>query len=498
MRTRHMTRTRTMHHWSVGLAGGLAFIFAASLGDVVGAMTGGDRTAAVAGSDQQGPPDAGGGRQGGQGPGRQGGGATQGPRPYESVITSSTQTDDGVFKVHRNGETLLFEIPRAQMDKDFLWNTQLKKTTIGAGYGGQTVGSRHVRWQQRGDRVLLLNIDHGVVASPDNKVLDDANTPAIIRAFPVVAYNAQKDPVIDVTSMFVGAQEVVEFSARGRFGGRGMDASRSFLERAISFPINVNVEVTATYAGGGAAPGGAEPAPAPVPGGGRAGGRGPNPSQTVLVHHSIVKLPETPMMPRLFDERVGYFTRGLVDYGTGEQQPTPRRYITRWRLEKKDPNAAMSEPVKPIIYYVDPATPKKFVKYVKQGIEDWQVAFEAAGFKNAIIGMEAPNDPEWSPEDARYSVVRWLPSTTENASGPHVHDPRSGEILESDIQYYHNVQNLTKNWYFVQAGPNDPRAQQLPLSDELMGELMRYVVAHEVGHTLGFQHNMKASSSYTI
>jgi hypothetical protein len=498
MRTRHMTRTRTMHHWSVGLAGGLAFIFAASLGDVVGAMTGGDRTAAVAGSDQQGPPDAGGGRQGAQGPGRQGGGATQGPRPYESVITSSTQTDDGVFKVHRNGETLLFEIPRAQMDKDFLWNTQLKKTTIGAGYGGQTVGSRHVRWQQRGDRVLLLNIDHGVVASPDNKVLDDANTPAIIRAFPVVAYNAQKDPVIDVTSMFVGAQEVVEFSARGRFGGRGMDASRSFLERAIYFPINVNVEVTATYAGGGAAPGGAEPAPAPVPGGGRAGGRGPNPSQTVLVHHSIVKLPETPMMPRLFDERVGYFTRGLVDYGTGEQQPTPRRYITRWRLEKKDPNAAMSEPVKPIIYYVDPATPKKFVKYVKQGIEDWQVAFEAAGFKNAIIGMEAPNDPEWSPEDARYSVVRWLPSTTENASGPHVHDPRSGEILESDIQYYHNVQNLTKNWYFVQAGPNDPRAQQLPLSDELMGELMRYVVAHEVGHTLGFQHNMKASSSYTI
>jgi hypothetical protein len=136
---------------------------------------------------------------------------------------------------------------------------------------------------------------------------------------------------------------------------------------------------------------------------------------------------------------------------------------------------------------------------VKKGIEDWQVAFEAAGFKNGIVAREAPaNDPDWSPEDARYSVIRWLPSTTENASGPHIHDPRTGEILEADIQYYHNVQNLAKNWYFIQVGPLDPRAKQLPLPDELMGELMRYVVAHEVGHTLGFQHNMKASSTYTI
>ena len=222
-------------------------------------------------------------------------------------------------------------------------------------------------------------------------------------------------------------------------------------------------------------------------------------SGTVLTHHSMVKLPEKPMMPRLFDERVGYFTQGFTDYGTDEHRSVAKRYITRYRLEKKDPNAAISEPVKPIVYYVDPATPKKWVPFVKKGIEDWQPAFEAAGFRNAIIATEAPaNDPDWSPEDARYSVIRWLPSTTENASGPHVHDPRSGEILEADIQYYHNVQNLAKNWYFVQVGPLDPRAQTLPLPDDLMGELMRYVVAHEVGHTLGFQHNMKASSTYTI
>ena len=284
------------------------------------------------------------------------------------------------------------------------------------------------------------------------------------------------------------------FRFAGALADAASTASRSFLEKATSFPENINVEVTQTFTAGeaAAAAGGGRGAPAA-----RGGMRGT--SGTVLTHHSMVKLPEKPMMPRIFDERVGYFTQGVTDYGTEEHRSVSKRFITRYRLEKKDPNAELSEPVKPIVYYVDPATPKKWVPFVKKGIEDWQVAFEAAGFKKAIVAADAPaNDPDWSPEDARYSVIRWLPSTTENASGPHVHDPRTGEILEADIQYYHNVQNLAKNWYFVQVGPLDPRAQKLPLPDDLMGELMRYVVAHEVGHTLGFQHNMKASSTYTI
>jgi hypothetical protein len=465
--------------WSLALASAAAFAAGASARQAVSQNP--------PPQQQQPPPDPGG--RGGQG---RGGQAQQGPRPYDQVITSAARTDDGIFKVHRIGETMFYEIPKRELDKDFLWNTQLKKTTINVGYGGQTVGSRVVRWTQRGDRVLLVNVDYTLVADPASPLSAQANVPAIIRAFNVAAYAPSGDPVIDVTSFFT--TDVPEFSARGRVGGRGMDASRTFLEKAVSFPENINVEVTATYTTGAADP-------AADAGGGR-GGRGGGArslSATVLVHHSMVKLPEKPMMARLFDERVGYFTQSLVDYGTGEQVPMPKRYIARYRLEKKDPNAEVSEPIKPIVYWIDPATPKKFVKYVKQGIEDWQPAFEAAGFKNAIIAKEAPpNDPDWSGEDARYSVIRWLPSTTENASGPHIHDPRSGEILEADVQYYHNVQNLTKNWYFVQAGPNDPRAQKLPLSDELMGELMRYVVAHEVGHTLGFQHNMKASSTYTI
>ncbi|MEZ5318703.1 MAG: zinc-dependent metalloprotease [Vicinamibacterales bacterium] len=481
--------------WGLTLAGAVAFAAGASATQVVRAVSPSDASVVAGPAVQAVAGDEAAAQQGGRG-GRGGGGGNQdqAPKPYNEVITAEAVTDDGVFKVHRIKDTLFYEIPQSELDKDFLWVNQIKKTALGAGYGGQAAGNRVVRWTKKGDKILLLNIDYSVIADPNSPIAEavaDANYPAIIRAFNVSAYAPNGDPVIDVTPLFT--TDVPELSVRGRVGGRGMDASRTFLEKAVSFPENINVEVTQTFtmpeATGGARGGG----------GGRGRGGVSGPTATVLTHYSMVKLPEHPMMPRLFDERVGYFTQGFIDYSSDEQRADSERYITRYRLEKKDPNAAMSEPVKPIVYYIDPATPTKFVPYLKQGIEDWQVAFEAAGFRNAIIAKEAPkDDPDWSPEDARYSVVRWLPSTTENASGPHIHDPRTGEILEADIQYYHNVQNLTKNWYFIQVGPLDPRAQKLPLPDELQGELMRYVVSHEIGHTLGFQHNMKASSAYTI
>ena len=439
----------------------------------------------------------------GQGQGRGGGGGGGGgrggaqatpdvPKPYEEVITAEAKSDQGIFTVHRVDDKLFYEIPTAELGKDFLLVTTIKKTTIGAGYGGQAAGTRVVRWVKRDDKILLEDIDFTVVADEDDAIstaVADSNNPSIIRTFPVAAYNAGGDPVIDVTALFV--TDVPEFSVRTRIGGRGLATDRTFLEKAVAFPENINVEATQTFTAAEATA---------AAGRGRGAGRGMRGSSaTVLTSYSMIKLPETPMMARLFDERVGYFTQGLTDYGTDEQRAVAKRYITRYRLEKKDPTAAMSDPVKPIVYWIDPATPPQWVPFLKQGIEDWQVAFEAAGFSNAILAKDAPtDDPDWSPEDVRYSVVRWLPSTTENASGPHVHDPRSGEILEADIQYYHNVQNLAKAWYFVQVGPLDPRAQTLPLPDALMGELMRYVVAHEVGHTLGFQHNMKSSSTYSI
>jgi hypothetical protein len=315
-------------------------------------------------------------------------------------------------------------------------------------------------------------------------------------AFPVAAWGPNNDTaVIDVGRLFT--TDVTEFSARQRLGATAMDATRSFVERITPFPTNIEVETNHTYtrnptpagAGGGA----------PTPGGGFGQGQMNPGSATVVLHYSMVKLPENPMMPRLFDERVGYFTTSSMDYGRDEHKAMQRTYIARWRLEKKDPNAALSEPVKPIVYYLDSATPVKWRPYMIRGIESWQKAFEAAGFKNAIIGKVAPTkqeDPDFSPEDARYAVVRWLPSTTENASGPHISDPRTGEILDSDIQFYHNVMNLARNWYFLQVGHLDPRVQKWPIPDEVMGRLLEYVLAHEVGHTLGFQHNMKASSMY--
>ena len=418
------------------------------------------------------------------------------PRPYERVITKEARSDEGIFTVHRIGDRLFYEIPKAMLDKEFLWVSQIARTTLGAGWGGQAAGNRIVRWERRGNRVFLRNVAFDVVADstqPIAQAVKAANNDSILMAFNIEAFGKDESPVIEVTRLFT--TEVPEFSGRARVRSRQFDANRSFLERAVSFPENIEVEATHTYTTpidlqnqqqGPPNPQAAQNAVRPG-------------SATVVMHYSMVRLPEKPMTPRLFDPRVGYFSATQMDYGRDEHRAPQRRYITRWRLEKRDPNADLSEPVKPIVYYVDPATPTKWVPYIKKGIEAWQPAFEAAGFKNAIIAKDAPSakeDPDWSPEDARYSVVRWLPSTTENASGPHIRDPRTGEILEADIQFYHNVMNLARDWYFVQVGPLDPRAATLPLPDDLMGRLIEYVAAHEVGHTLGFQHNMKASSMY--
>jgi Met-zincin/Domain of unknown function (DUF5117)/Domain of unknown function (DUF5118) len=436
------------------------------------------------------------GGAGGRGGAGGGGAALPAPRPepFDRVITKDAKSKKGLFTVYQIGDRFLYEIPKAELGKQYLWNTQIAKTTVGAGYGGGQVANRVVAWELRNNRVYLRDINFSMTARPDSPIAEavkDANNDTIILAFNVAAYH-DGDPVIDVGRLF--NTDVPEISARQHLGATAFDASRSFVDHISTFPENVEVEATATYTRTGNATGAA---------GGRGGGLGVaamrGNSATVVLHHSMVRLPEHPMMPRLFDERVGYFTSQQLDYTADDYRARNVRYIARWRLEKKDPSAEISEPVKPIVYYIDSATPKKWVPWLKKGVEDWNEAFAAAGFKNAILAKDPPTpqeDPDWSPEDVRHSVIRWLPSTVENASGPHISDPRTGEILNADIQFYNNVMNLGRDWYFVQVGPLDPRAQKLPLPDELMGRLLEYIVCHEVGHTIGFQHNMKASSMY--
>lgn len=420
-----------------------------------------------------------------------------GPKPYDEIIPEDAVTSRGVFLTHRAGEKLYYEIPVDALGDEFLWVTQLSQTQAGYGIGGTSVGDRVVRWELRDESVLLRDVKHTIRSNASGSIqaaIAASSVEPIIERFPVKAWGKDKAPVIEVTGIFLG--DYTEFSPSRTLGASGLDKNRSFIEVVKSFPKNIEVKVLATYKLGGSSSGFS------FPGGRSAVRKDPTlGAVTALIHHSMVKLPDVPMKPREIDSRVGYFSVSFDDFAVEEHAVETVRYANRWRLEKKDPDAEVSEPKQPIVFYIGRGVPDKWREALRQGVLAWQPVFEAAGFKNAILAKDAPTereDPDWDAEDARYSVLRWLPSTVENAMGPHVHDPRSGEILEADILVYHNILKLIRDWYFVQASPMDPRAQKLPMPDDLIGELLSYVITHEVGHSLGLRHNMKASSSYTI
>jgi hypothetical protein len=414
-------------------------------------------------------------------------------KPYAEVITADAVSDEGLFTVHEVDGEWFYEIPVARMGEEFLLVTRVAKTPDGAGYGGSKANTSVVRWEHRDDRVLLRLVSYENVADttlPVYEAVRNSNFEPVIHTFDVEAMSPDSSAaVIEVTPLFTDDVPLLGLPSfrRSQYEVRRVDGERTFVNYARAFPTNVEVRRTLTYVAN-------DP-----PSNGAAG------TLSMEMHHSMLELPDDPMEPRLCDPRVGFFSVRQVDYGLDTQRATQRCYVTRWRLEPSDPEAwargEVVDPVEPIVYYIDPATPAKWAPYLKQGVEDWQPAFEAAGFRNAIVAMDPPSaeeDPEWDPEDARYSVIRYLASDVQNASGPHVHDPRTGEILESDIQWYHNVMNLLRNWFFIQTAAVNPDARGVDFPDEVMGELVRFVSAHEVGHTIGLQHNMQSSAYYPV
>jgi len=456
------------------------------------------------------------GTGGGAAPGTRGGGAAprQEPKPYKDVITDKAVSHPGLFTVHRVEDKWYFEIPDSIFNRDILVSTRFGKTAAGGNYGGEAVNVQTIQWQRGPSHTVFMKVETIVNVAADStqpiaQAVRNSNLNPIAAAFDVKAYGKSADStsgtvVIEVTDFFKGDNQPVSLTPaiKRRYSLAAISAERSYIESIHTYPINTEIRTVKTFTS------------SPAPAGPTAGGRNPmgelpaaevSGAVTFELNNSFYLLPKVPMRRRKFDPRVGFFASRFTVYGDDEQRVEEDEFIHHWRLEPKDEDidkwkrGELVEPKKQIVYYIDPATPKKWRPFLIAGINDWQVAFERAGFKNAIVGKEWPeNDRTMSLEDARFSVIRYFASDIENAYGPNIADPRSGEILESHIGWYHNVMKLVHDWYMIQTAAVDPRARRMKFDDALMGDLIRFVSSHEVGHTLGLRHNMGSSSKTPV
>ncbi len=421
-------------------------------------------------------------------------------KPYAEVITKDMKSQTGFFTVHQKDTKYFFEIPNKIMGRDILVVNRISKAASdmrngSAGYAGDQIGETVYRFEKGPNRKLFLRrISFSEYANDSTTTmfasLQKNNVSAIVASFPVLTMPKDSSAVVvDVTDFLNSDNDILYFEKKAFKDKAGMGAQqndRSYVDYIHTYARNIEIGAVKTYS---------------------AGLNPTSSSYTVELNSSLVLLDLNPMKPRLQDARVGYFSTSFKDFNADPQGVQTTTYIKRWKLEPKPEDVEkykrgeLVEPAKQIVFYIDPVTPKKWVPYLMAGVNDWQKAFEAAGFKNAIIAKEAPTkeqDSTWSIDDASHSAIIYRPSSVANAMGPSTADPRSGEIIESHIFWYHNVMSLLQKWYMMQAGAVDPRARKAEFDDELMGNLIRFVSSHEVGHTLGLLHNFGSSSTVPV
>lgn len=430
------------------------------------------------------------------------------PKPYKEVITSKAVSKTGLFTVHKLEEKWYFEIPDSLMNREIMAITRYSKVPGGAGvYGGELANQQTIEFEKGPNNNLFMRVITTInVADSTNqiyKAVTNSNVNPIAAAFDIKAFGPDStSTVIDVTDFFRGDNQVVSVSPwdKRSYNLSGLISDRSYIANISTYPINTEIKTVKTYSSSPSFGGSFGPFPSTTFPAANAAG-----AVTMEINNSFILLPSQPMAKRMFDPRVGYFADDYTVFGDDQQKVKSDVFIVRWRLEPKDEDlekwkrGELVEPKKPIVYYIDPATPKQWRPYLIAGVNDWQKAFEKSGFKNAIIAKEVPaGDSTITAEDARYSFIRYFASDIENAYGPNVHDPRSGEILESHIGWYHNVMKLVHDWYFIQAAAVDPKARKMKFDDSLMGQLIRFVSSHEIGHTLGLRHNMGSSSTTPV